>query len=182
MSSNKSKIMTKHILPFYIFTALSCHTGVNKQWTRPFFSYDEVEYYSTDFPEDDIIQLDSLRERSTIDGLRASVLLDGRPSSTDDSTAIQSLEKLGFKKRILSNSFKSELDKIFSEKMVGEIVAPACIHVYRDILVFKNKSKTTGVAKICFSCMDAQFTGTESNTESFGQSGEYDQLQRLLGK
>ena len=66
------------------------------------------------------------------------------------------------------------------EKSTLENIATACIHVYRDILIFKKEGKVIGTAKICFDCMSKQIKGTTANTENFGQDGDYEKLEKIL--
>ena len=75
-----------------------------------------------------------------------------------------------------------EINKIFVEKTVNKSMDYACPADYRDILIFKNKNKTVGIAKICFECFKNQILGTKANTENFGQDGDYEKLEKLLKK
>ena len=52
--------------------------------------------------------------------------------------------------------------------------------MYRDIIIFKNKGTTVGVAKICFRCDQSSIIGTIANTDEFGMSGDFDRLDKLL--
>ena len=81
---------------------------------------------------------------------------------------------------IIDKSKFESIDKIFIEKSTLENIATACIHVYRDILIFKKEGKVIGTAKICFDCMSKQIKGTTANTENFGQDGDYEKLEKIL--
>ena len=75
-----------------------------------------------------------------------------------------------------------EINKIFIEKKHYDISATACDYVFRDILIFKHKSKTIGIAKICFGCSGNQIVGTKANTEEFGMDGDYEKLKEILNR
>ncbi len=97
-----------------------------------------------------------------------------------DTPIFKNMEKIGFKKtKISSNKFK-KLNQIFCERKHEEALYTTCSVIYRDILVFKEKGKIIGVAKICFECDKSVIIGTNNDTEEFGQSGDYGKLYKIL--
>jgi hypothetical protein len=114
--------------------------------------------------------------------LKSGIFLGGIPKDISDLWFIGKLNKIGFKKTMIDKKKFAEIDQFFVEKEAKEHLATSCIYIYRDILVFKKKSKVTGVAKICFGCMAHEITGTNANTDNFGQDGDYDKLENLLKK
>lgn len=73
-----------------------------------------------------------------------------------------------------------QVNETFCQRKHQESYAMTCIAVYRDILVFKKENKIIGTAKLCFSCDQNVITGTQHNTDEFGQSGDYAKLFKLL--
>ena len=99
------------------------------------------------------------------------------PNSISDKTFItKKFENTGYEKRIIIKSDYNNLNRIFCEKDASIIYTSSCVAISKDILVFRYKLKTAGVAKICFECQTNQITGTNVNTEPFGQCGEYNKL------
>ncbi len=165
----------KNIILFIIIIQFSCNSKGEK-----YFEYDEIEYYKSEIEEGQIGELYDNQKKSKIDSLKMEVILGETPKSISDTTFINNLESLGYtKSKIEIEKFKS-IDDIFMEKKHSELYATACIYVYRDILVFKKKSKVIGIAKICFGCDANVIVGTKSNTEEFGMSGDYEKLRKIL--
>lgn len=147
-----------------------------------YFSYDQIDFYHIDFDENNILELDKKKHNSKIDKLKNDILIGDFPKNIKEIDFLKSMDKIGYiKKEIPRNKF-SEIDKIFIEKTVNESSSYACIPVYRDILVFKNKGKVIGIAKICFGCYQHRIIGTKINDENFGQNGDYEKLVILLNQ
>ena len=147
---------------------------------KQFFDYDEIDYYFNDYDEDKIGLLYDNQSKSELDSLRMGVVLGSIPKDISDLSFIDKLDKIGYKKETVNKSKFSGIDKLFVEKTVEEIVATSCIYIYRDILIFKKNKKIIGTAKICFGCMAHEITGTNANTDNFGQNGDYEKLCDLL--
>jgi len=149
---------------------------------QKYFSYDQIDFYHIDFDENNILELDKNKDNSKIDKLRNDIIIREFPENIKEIGFLKSMDKIGYiKKEIQKNKF-SEIDKIFIEKTVNESSSYACIPVYRDILVFKNKGKVIGIAKICFGCHQHRIIGTKINDENFGQNGDYEKLKILLNQ
>ena len=147
-----------------------------------YFEYDEIEHYSNEIDEDDAIELNLLKKKSSNDSLKREVILGLTPKTIFDLNFINSLEKFGYKKSIVNQKKFKKVNKIFTEKKHPEYYETACIYIYRDILIFKKKSKIIGIAKICFTCEASIIVGTKSNTEEFGMSGDYEKLSEILNE
>lgn len=147
-----------------------------------YFDFDELIHYQNDFAEEKIGELYENQNKSEIDILKFGVILDEIPKSINDLTFINRLEEIGYVKSEINQKEFDKINQIFTEKKHAEPMYAGCVYVYRDILVFKKKSKIIGIAKICFGCGDSQIFGTKSNTEEFGQSGDYELLQKILYK
>ena len=144
-----------------------------------FFDYDEIIHYKTYTDEKDLFEN---KNKTELDSLKERVIMWGVPKSIRDTFFLSQLENIGYNKTIVPKAKFEEIDQIFREKQARNGTSFACIHYYRDILIFKKKSKTIGMAKICFSCMDNQIFGTTKNTKDFGQDGDYGRLKEILEK
>ena len=141
-----------------------------------------ITHYKSEIEESKIREVDENKKKSELDSLKYNVLLRNLPKSISYSTFINKLEKLGYTKTEVGKEKFEEINKIFVEKKHKEIVGFACDYVYRDILIFKRKSKTIGIAKICFGCDDNQIVGTKANIEEFGMDGDYEKLHGILNR
>lgn len=174
----------KPILFFLLITLLTNCRSISKtdytEGGKPFFEYDTIDHYCNNIDETESPELFDNYEASPDDSIRTSVITGNTPTDLNDLGFIDKLEAFGYHKQSLSPALFKTIDSVFVEKVPGDVVAYACIYVYRDILVFKKKGKITGTAKICFHCNGYQFNGTDANTQSFGQEGDYKRLEKAL--
>ena len=145
-----------------------------------YFDYDEIEYYKSEIEEDQIGELYDNQKKSIKDSLKMGIILGEIPKSISDTNFIDNLETFGYTKAKIEEKKFNEIDEVFTEKKHSEAYETACIYIYRDILIFKKKSKIIGIAKICFGCDANIIVGTKSNTEEFGMSGDYEKLRKIL--
>jgi hypothetical protein len=147
-----------------------------------YFDYDEIEYYKSEIEEDLIGELYDNQKKSLKDSLKTGVILGQIPKSISDTSFIDYLKSFGYLKSKIETYKFNKIDEIFTEKKHSELYATACVYIYRDILIFKKKSKIIGIAKICFGCDASVIVGTKSNTEEFGMSGDYEKLREILSQ
>lgn len=145
-----------------------------------YFNYDEIIHYKNDFKEKKIGELYDNYEKSEKDAFRFGVIVGHTPRSIDEVGFLDKLETIGYEKTSVDSKKFKQIDEVFTEKKHEQVFELSCIYVYRDILIFKKKSKIVGIAKICFGCGASIILGTKSNTEEFGQSGDYQKLEKLL--
>ena len=145
-----------------------------------YFEYDEIEYYKSDIEEDQIGELYDNQKKSKEDSLKMGIILGEIPKSISDTNFINNLESFGYTKSKIEEKKFNKIDEVFIEKKLSEVYETACIYIYRDILIFKKKSKIIGIAKMCFGCDANVIVGTKSNTEEFGMSGDYEKLREIL--
>lgn len=145
-----------------------------------YFDYDEILHYRNDFNEEKIGDLYDNQKKSEKDSFRFGVILGDIPKEINGTDFLKNLGSIGYEKTNIDSKKFKHIDDIFTEKKHDEVMEYACVYVYRDILIFKKKSKIIGIAKICFDCGDSIILGTKSNTEEFGQSGDYEKLEELL--
>ena len=149
---------------------------------QKFFEFDEIDYYFNDYDENNMMELSDNVSRSELDSLKEGFIIGDIPHSMSDLSCLDKLVNVGYKKKSIEKSKFSDIQSVFSVKPTDEVVVTMCIYVYRDILVFKNKGKIVGVAKICFDCLGHQIIGTNANTNFFGQNGDFNKLSRILRK
>ena len=145
-----------------------------------YFDYDEIIHYKNNFSEEKIGELYDNQKKSEKDAFRFGVILKDIPKEINSVDFLKNLESIDYKKSNVDSKKFKQIDKIFTEKKHDEVMEYACVYVYRDILIFKKKSKIIGIVKICFDCGDSIILGTKSNTSEFGQSGDYWKLEKLL--
>ena len=145
-----------------------------------YFEYDEIEYYQSEIEEDQIDELYDNQEKSKKDSLKMGIILGEIPKSINDTKFIDNLKSFGYTKSKIEENKFNKIDEVFTEKKHSEAYQTACIYIYRDILIFKKKSKIIGIAKICFGCDANVIVGTKANTEEFGMSGDYEKLREIL--
>ena len=145
-----------------------------------YFEYDEIEYYKSEIEEDQIGELYNNQKKSKKDSLKIGIILGKIPKSISDTNFIDNLKSFSYLKSNIEPEKFDKINEIFTEKKHSEMYETACIYIYRDILIFKKKSKIIGIAKICFGCDASVIVGTKSNTEEFGMSGDYEKLKKIL--
>ncbi|MDI9340859.1 MAG: hypothetical protein QM534_09860 [Sediminibacterium sp.] len=189
----KKNLLTILTLAIFCLTLWRCETKTEKKSEpidnsvatkktirKKFFEYDAIDYYSSHFDELQIGSLYDNEFKTKIDSFKTGVILGDIPHDISDLFFIDVLEKIGYIKTTIDASKFKSIDSIFTEKPATEYLATACIYVYRDILIFKKNKKIIGTAKVCFSCMANQISGTNANTDNFGQDGDYEKLENLL--
>lgn len=168
-----------------IINFLSCNQNTNippeqkviEDKCQPYFSFDQVDHYYYSISESELFEDDKM---STKEMARYEFLVEDKLNKLSDTIYIKELIKLNFvKNEVTKNKFEA-LNQIFCERKHVNSFELSCMPIYRDILVFKDKNKTIGLAKICFECGQSIIAGTTSNTEEFGESGDFGKLQKLL--
>ena len=145
-----------------------------------YFEYDEIEYYKSEIEEDQIGELYDNQKKSLKDSLKMGIILGEIPKSILDTNFIDDLKSFGYSKSNIKPKKIDKINEIFTEKKHSEMYETACLYIYRDILIFKKKSKIIGIAKMCFGCDASVIVGTKSNTDEFGMSGDYEKLKEIL--
>ena len=179
-------------MKFIIYTGLFILTSCSNQEKKlenaenveskcsPYFLYDEIEYYTININQDEVSKILEKKNKSEQEIKVFHLLVRGAVTKFSDTSTLNDLESLNYKKQFLDSSKFSTIDEIFCERKHTESISTACDPFYRDILVFKNKNQIKGIANICFSCGQHIIIGTVKNTIDFGQSGDYKKLSQLL--
>lgn len=170
------------ILMIITLSLIGCNfSGENRGTGKMYFDYDEIEYYENDISPDGLNMLFESQSKYDIDSFKMKILtVSDIPKDINDLSYPANLIKTGYKKEAIAPSRFPEFNKIFQEKVTREHTITSCLQVYRDILIFKKKSKVTGIAKICFDCYDSWILGGNTHIENFGLDGDFEKLEHLL--
>lgn len=169
-------MIKKIVLIGTVFLAISC----SRKEGAYYFNFDQVDHYSIEIDESTLFDLEEKTNLSRNEQLKVDLIVNYKPESIEDTLFVPKLEQFGFTKQKVPDEKFAALKELFREKSHKEVYHLLCIHVYRDVLIFKRNDSIIGMAKICFECLDSQIVGTTANTSEFGQSGDYGKLRKLL--
>jgi hypothetical protein len=146
-----------------------------------YFEFDEVIHYTlTDISTIRDVMKKDLNHLSKEDEMIYECYSEDYPIDLKDPSFLSFFEKIGYTKSKVDPAKYKDLHEIFREKKHRSVTESLCIPEYNDILIFRNKNKLVGLAKICFGCMMHHILGTPKNTREFGQGGDYEKLKKLL--
>lgn len=170
------KNLWSYILVLFLLACVNKSDEDNKN--QPYFKFDEILHYSIDIDGDSVYSSASPQMEQI-----CSIITGKSFRSLTDTLFIDEFDKMGFEKKYIDTTIHSSLEMVFSEKKVkGELTVHDCLPLYRDILIFKYENRITGFAKLCFECNQATFGGTGASASTFGHSGEWYVLKKLLNK
>ena len=169
-------------LYFYIWTILTLGCNSANVSPKAYFDFDEIEYYNSPILATEFIEILNNGKKSETDSIKAGVLLFNIPKSISDTLFISKLAEINFNKKYLDRAKFAEINQIFTEKSVKDKLSTSCDPMYSNILLFRKNHVLVGIAKVCFGCMRNEIVGTNTNTDNFGQDGDYDRLRTLLFK
>ncbi len=149
---------------------------------KSFFSFDSVEYYTSNFHDSSLPDLNYDKLKSALDSLKKIVLLEEESNKISDFSLVNKLPKIGYEKKNIDKAKYSAIDSIFTETSKKREIWSGYPRIYRDILLFRKHDSLIGVAKICFSCSDSYVIGSSANTHDFGSTGEFGRLITILKK
>ncbi len=144
-----------------------------------YYDFDEVLYYKTAKDFDDLVAIDKKEIKTLKDSITSKLMTDFDEAVSYDVAAVY-LDSIGFEKKVLPPSKHAALREIFREKISNISETTVCEPIYRDIYVFKKNGKLAGIAKLCYSCGQSRFIGTNANTENFGMDGEFGTLEKIV--
>ena len=151
---------------------------LNKEY---YFDFDKIDYYNIDVKDDDLysILLKDIKSEKEEQFLNI-ITSHGIPASLRDSTFLNYIEKVGYSKIEISDKKNKEINEVFKLKKHKNGYTAACVAIFRDVMVFRKKSKIIGIAKICFGCRQYHIIGTDLDDGNFGQSGDFEKLNNIL--
>jgi hypothetical protein len=112
------------------------------------FSFDKVEAYSISFEALDAME--AKKNQSDNDRFLLQIVNSFRTNNLKELDSAK-LIVLGFTQRQINKEDYKYLCELFQEQYAYEDTT-ACQAIFRDILLFKENRKLTGVAKICYTC------------------------------
>ncbi len=145
---------------------------------KEYFEFDQIIHYHFDISNEEGEKL--FEFKTSKDSILKTILIDYGPKNVNDSSFLNNLELMSSKKTIVDTTLFKEFRALFKVKRHENPSWESCIAIWRDIVVFKKRKSTTGIAKIPFGCQRSIIIGSEYNTDEFGQSGDIDKLYGLL--
>jgi hypothetical protein len=110
--------------------------------------FDEVEAYTISY--EDLQVIENRKPQSDNDKLLDRIVSYYPIDNLKEADSAM-LVRVGFTPKNINKEDYQYLCNLFQEKYVYEDTL-ACQAVFRDILLFKEKQKLTGLAKVCYSC------------------------------
>jgi len=151
-----------------------------------YFQFDQMTHYRISISDNSVGQIQERKDRNDNEEKLVEVLNDRffdekySMTSLTDTLRLMSLEKLGFTKKEISNDKFAAINSLFCERKTDEIERNMCSPIYRDIIFFRKQNKTVGFARICLDCDMSNIVGSDRDTYTFGQAGEFELLETLL--
>lgn len=146
---------------------------------QPIFIFDSIIHYSTVISEDTLWGIERIRDKTADQRRLIEVVLYEQITSLSDTLFLKHLPNLGYSKQLVSFEKCSELRKILQIQNMRDEGSTICVPIYRDILVFRYKSKNTGILKLCFDCYRHTAIGTEAKTKNINVEG-WKTLKKIL--
>jgi hypothetical protein len=143
----------------FIFSFISCaktnSSDKNSEGQKIAFTcrgdelhFDKIESYSISFEALDSIE--SRKNQSDNDRFLLQIVNSFRSENLMGVDSVRLIE-IGFTKKHINEDDYKYLCELFQEQYVYEDTT-MCQAVFRDIMLFKENQKLTGVAKICYTC------------------------------
>jgi len=168
-----------YLLVIIVFWGVtSCNSPENKETQKtqdtpaqntPVFLFDSIIHYSIAIEEDTLWGIERISDKTKEQRGLIEIVLHEKLDTLLDTTVLNHLPNLGFTKRHLTNEKTEVLRKVFTAQHMKAAEAPACVPIFRDILVFRLNSKTTGVMKLCFDCRTHTLDGELIATKYINQ-------------
>lgn len=146
---------------------------------QPVFLFDSIIHYSIAIEEDTLWGIERIKDKTKEQRRLIEIVLYDKLDTLSDTSVLNYLPSLGFTKRHLSYEKTESLRKIFHTQHMKEEARAACVPIFRDILVFRLKSKNTAVMKLCFDCQHHTLDGEIIETKHITQEC-WGELQKTL--
>lgn len=149
----------------------------------PYFTYDAIEHFHSDVSAD---LLSRLSEKLSLTHGEQSLLnfvVDKEFDHLSDTVSLKNLKSMGFSQKDIKQSQFQNIDDILCQTLEptdADLNITLCVPYYRDVLLFKKNGSVVGYAKICFTCHENMFVGTDKNTWEFNSREKFEALQEVL--
>lgn len=150
--------------------------------SQPFFTFDRVDHYHLDIDRNGFDSIVRKEDKSRKEQALLQILQQNIPVSTIDTLFIPNMGMLDFHQTLVDPKFHSELSRLFSVNKPAADTRTACEPIFKDVLIFRQKQKVIGVAKIAFDCDKHYIIGARYPSGGFGRDGEYAKLKAILQK
>lgn len=169
---------------FYLLALIfcvSCSKNIKQDDHLVFKSANQIDYYRLSVSDKDLSNIFKRENLSRHDRRLAEILHHDEPTTIADSLFISEMEQTSyFTKTRIDKNLNTKILETFapSETMLASFapIEPLCAPTYRDILVFRDNSKITGFAKVCFECSQTHVVGEQSE----GVEIDYRTLNKIL--
>jgi hypothetical protein len=176
-------IMKKAILILAI--SLACFGCKDERKTsaggsQPFFLFDRIDYYHSDITMEDVLATEAKDNKSRKDIALLQIVRQHIPVNMMDTLFIRNMDSVGFRRRLINPAWNSRVSNLYSEREATPPKQSNCVPVFRDVLIFRQGNKITGMSKVDFDCGMHYTAGARYDASGFGQSGEYRPLYKIL--
>lgn len=167
------KKLYSYFLVTTLFSCFSCNNSTfeNKKEIAiekciPYFTFDSIEHYYVEVDSKGVSSIEKKKELSEGEREQLNIMYKDTVQLLEDTIMYQNLERINFIKALIPSHKFDTINKIFCSRIFDECGYTNCIPTYRDILIFKNKNQTIGIAKICFHCKQSLIIGASDKTSS----------------
>lgn len=173
---------TIYLLSFMLM--LSCSKKKEHEGDLVFQKPDQIDYYYLAVSDKDLQAIFQKENMSRYERQLAEILHHDEPTSVTDTTFITEMEVMPYylKAQVAKNKHDDILKTFSPHDEITSACFASCITLcaltYRDVLVFRNKSKIVGFAKVCFECSQTHFVADHSETVHV----DYKSLKKTLEK
>ena len=154
-------MVKKTILIFWTLFIAACNR-------EPVFQFDSIIHYT----------LRNEEEEEKQDSFSGLVYGENLPN-----TSVEEIEKdidpIKWDKKLIPSEQIKDISAVYTNKFYFDFTEQRCLPIYRDILVFKFKNKTTGISKICFDC-DIAITVNNNRADINVDQDEIKKLKTLI--
>lgn len=147
---------------------------------QSFFDFDKVEHYHLAISKSNYDSILANPNKSRLDAGLMQILREKIPVSGIDTLFIPNMDILKFQKHEIAADKHQKLKEIFSVKAAHENPSTTCESIFRDVLVFRNKGKFIGVAKLDLNCESEYLMGARYSSSSFGSKADFESLKAIL--
>ena len=146
------------------------------------FHYDSLDYYYS--PDRNDYKLSLLYEDRNLnikDSLARDIYFGEAPDKLSMDFVLKNLDSIGFIHKNIEKKDFPFVDSSILPVRGNDSIFAACLHEFRDLLIFNYKGKPIGMLKVCFHCSWTRMLMNDYY-ESFGRGLKYNLLEETIGK
>ena len=92
------------------------------KYGKPFFEFDEIEYYHSEISEDKAMDLFDTKDKSKENKLKYEIIIGEKPTNLKDLSFLTQLTDFGFTELSIHKSKFKDINKIFTEKLFMKVI------------------------------------------------------------